>query len=156
MKKLFVFGITALLFSGCYFIPCNFEDGLVKIENKKDESFFIGKYILDESIHNKYDYSKASIILKKNGILEVYNISSKTFYPYRMKEQVISAKGNWRLIYVKSREDYRLSLSIKFQKVDSMENLGLSNKLYLKNKKPVILFEIGDPDECKAVRFIKE
>ena len=60
------------------------------------------------------------------------------------------------MVYIKNRKDHYLSLSIKFQKTDNLEDFGLSKKFYQKKGSPVILLEIGDPDECKAVRFIKK
>jgi hypothetical protein len=155
MKKLGLFSFMLLLFN-CYFIPCDFESNIEEIGNKKEKSFFIGKYAIEQKFNNSYDNSKALITLLKNGNLEISNLSSKTFYPYRRKENIISAKGYWKLVYIESKKEHRLSLSVKFQKRDSIEDLGLSSKFYLKRNKPIILFEIGDPDECKAIRFMKK
>jgi|CoawatStandDraft_6_1074263.scaffolds.fasta_scaffold11475_2 hypothetical protein len=155
MRKLLIISFTLLFFS-CYLIPCNFDKNLVEIENKKNESFFIGKYFLELSINNNFDYNKTELILDKNGELKINRISSKTFPWIKGKERLISAKGNWKLVYIKNRKDHYLSLSIKFQKTDNLEDFGLSKKFYQKKGSPVILLEIGDPDECKAVRFIKK
>ena len=154
MKKIGLLCFMLVLFN-CYLIPCNFESNTEEIEDKKEAFFFAGKYIFEESFNNFYDNSKAEITLMKNGELEISNMSSKVFYPYN-KEQIISAKGRWKLVYIDSRNEHRLSLSLKFQKVNSIEDLGLSTKLYLKKTNPIVLFKIGDPDECKAVRFVKE
>ena len=137
-------------------IPCDFEDGLLEIENTKNESFFVGKYITERSFHNNFDNTKTEIILNKNGDLEINKISSKTFKPYTGKEKIISVGGKWRLVYVESRDSYRLSLSLKFEKKDSFQNQITSGKFHLKDGEPVFIIEIGDPDECRAVRFIKQ
>jgi hypothetical protein len=154
MKKIGLLSFMLVLFN-CYLIPCNFEINIEEIEDKKEAFFFAGKYVFEESFNSPYDNNKAQITLMKNGELEISNISSKVFYPYN-KEQIISAKGNWKLVYINSRSEHRLSLSLKFQKIDGIENLSLSTKLYFKKMSPIILFKIGDPDECKAIRFMKK
>ena len=68
-------------------------------------------------------------------------------------DKKINARGNWKPVYYKN--EMFLSVDIKFEKKDSIGNKGTSWSIYLKNNKPVILIEIGDPDACRVIRFIK-
>ena len=66
MQKIFLISLVLLLY-GCYLIPCDFEHELLEIENKKDTSYFSGKYSIERNINSKYDNEFAEIILNENG-----------------------------------------------------------------------------------------
>lgn len=142
--------------SACYLIPCDFEKGLSEIESKKDVSFFTGEYILEKSMNNHFKNEEAKFLLDKDGKIELIKISSKIFDPYGKKEVVISAINKWKLVYLERENEHRLSLRLDFKQKNEPIKMITSGKFYLKNEKPVVLFEIGDPDECRAIRFIKK
>ena len=115
--------------------------------------------MVEKFINNSYNSKtdKALIVIKKNGTIEMNNIPINVFDLMKSNKE-INVEGTWKLIYLEERlEDrYLLSSSLKFEKKDNIDDYGTSWGIYKKNNKPVILIKVGDPDSCKAIRFIKK
>ena len=157
-RGIYYYLFSILFFSSCYLIPCNLDSGLDELNIKQEDDFFIGEYVVERVINNSYNFkiNKSSIKIKKNGILEMNNVSIQLFDLRPDKE--INVNGTWKSVYLKEKSDdrYFLSLSLKFDEKDNIEDYVTSWKMYIKRDKPVILIKIGDPDNCSAIRFIKE
>ncbi len=68
--KSFIYIFSTLFLSSCYW-PCNFDSGLDQFEKKQKDSFFIGEYVVEKSINNRFKTDKIVIKLNKNGTLEM-------------------------------------------------------------------------------------
>lgn len=70
----------------------------------------------------------------------------------------INVKGTWRQNFIENRlEDrYYLPTNLKFDKKDDIDGGLRTIQVYIKNNKPVLLIEFGDPDGCNGIRFIKQ
>lgn len=158
LLKISFYMFSIIFLNSCYLIPCNLDSGLDELNSKQADSFFIGDYVVEKVINNSYNFkfSKSSMKIKKNGTLEMYNVSIQLFDLRPDKE--INVKGTWEPVYIKEKlEDrYFLSLLLKFEEKDNIEDYRVSWEMYKKRDKPVILIKIGDPDSCSAIRFIKK
>ncbi|WP_299110207.1 hypothetical protein [uncultured Tenacibaculum sp.] len=142
-----------ILFNACYLIPCELDSGLIRLNKKQNDDFFIGEYYVESFIGNSYNLNTENTYIKvSNQLIEIYNIPSRVFNFNLNRE--INAKANWKQVPFK--ENLFLSVDLIFEKQDSLENYGTSWEVYKKNGKPVILIKVGDPDECSAIRFIKK
>jgi len=153
--KSFIYIFSTLFLSSCYW-PCNFDSGLDQFEKKQKDSFFIGEYVVEKSINNRFKTDKIVIKLNKNGTLEMNNMPTDIFYG-KTNHKEINVKGTWRLNFMEDRlEDrYFLALHLKFDEKYNIEEFGTSWGIYIKNNKPLFLMSFGDPDNCTALMFIK-
>lgn len=154
MKKNILSISILILLSGCYFIPCNYAEGLQPIQEKIDEKDIYGVYIIEEKLKDKLNKGTVEVILKEDGSLLIDQISSRTLGPHNSKKEITSYTGNWRLLQKNEKFDLRVSMSL--QEEESKEKFRVSGTLHFKKDKIVVLFKVGDPDECKWVRFVKK
>lgn len=156
LSKLFFYIYSALFFCSCY-LPCNFDSGLDELNIKQKDSFFIGEYVVEKSINNRFKTDKIVIKLNKNGTLEMNNMPTGIFNVTKHNKE-INVKGTWKQNFIEDRlEDrYYLPTDLEFDKKDDMEDGGLRTiKIYIKNNKPLLFIDFGDPDNCTALLFIK-
>jgi len=114
--------------------------------------------VVEKSINNRFKTDKIVIKLNKNGTLEMNNMPTDIFYG-KTNHKEINVKGTWKQNFIEDRlEDrYYLPTYLEFDKKDDMEGSGLRTiKIYIKDNKPVLLIDFGDPDNCTAIRFIKK
>lgn len=158
-KKINLFKIIFCLFSltlfnNCHLIPCTLDSGLTPLIGKQKDDFFKGEYMVDQFVNNSYNINIDNLTMKidKNSILEINNIHGHILN-LRLNKK-INVKAIWKPMFFKEKS--LLTIHYKFAKKDSIENYLTSWKVYKKNNKPVLLINIGDPDECTAIRFIKK
>ena len=155
--KLCFYLFSILLFSSCYLVPCNLDSGLDELNDKQKDSFFIGEYIVEKSINNNFKIDNSVIKLKKDGRIEIYNLPIEVF-DFKKNNKLINTKGTWKQNFIENRKNdrYYLPTNLEFDKKDNIKETLRTIKIYTKNNKPVLFIEYGDPDECKAIRFIKK
>lgn len=155
--KLYFYMFSIIFFSSCYLIPCNLDSGLEELNTKKEDIFFIGEYIVEKSINNNFKTDDTTIILKKDGIIEMKNMPIKIFDLKRIYKE-INVNGTWRQNFIEDRvEDrYYIPTNLEFDNDSDIKVVLRTIKIYTKNNKPVLYIEFGDPDNCRAIRFIKK
>lgn len=143
---------SLILFNNCHLIPCTLDSGLTPLIEKQKDDFFIGEYTVEKFVNgdSNIDINDLSIKIDKNMVLEINNIHG---YILDLR---LNKKINVKAILKPMKEKNLLSVHYKFEKKDSLEDYITSWKAYKKNNKPVLLINIGDPDECSAIRFIKK
>ncbi|RNL83706.1 hypothetical protein ED312_14575 [Sinomicrobium pectinilyticum] len=143
-------------------IPCNLNSGLDAISHNPKPEFLIGKYKLDaKTIKTVKEYKNIKdgyLIIKSDGTFEMKNIPEGTFdfdAYYDGKIEGIDVRGSWKS--TAHDESAHLVMDINFNKEQTdLKGYLASWQIYVKDEKAVILIPIGDPDECMAVRFLKE
>lgn len=148
--------LSTLFLYNCYLIPCNLDSGLNQLTEKQEDSFFIGEYIVEKSINNNFKTNNSIIKLKKDKTIEMNNMPIDIF-DFMKSNKKINIEGTWKQNFIenRSKDKYFLPTDLEFDKKDGT-GLGLRTiKLYKKNDKPVLFIEFGDPDQCRAIRFIK-
>ncbi len=146
--------IIIIFFYGCSITPCSTSKGLKAINIEIDKSFLYGVYSLESTNNFNYFDNESKIILHKNGDLEIINFSRRIFNSIDPKGK-INIGGKWDVHYNSDTMENKLTLTLRFNKKYKIEDMLSSFDLYLKNDKPVMLFNFGDPDECNYLRFIK-
>ncbi|WP_028890333.1 hypothetical protein [Tenacibaculum ovolyticum] len=152
-----IYLFSVLLFISCYVVPCNLDFGLDELNEKQEDSFFIGRYIVEKSFNNHLKIDNSIINLKKDGTIEMNNIPINVF-DFMKDYKEVNVKGTWRQNFIENRlEDcYYLPTNLKFDKKDDIDGGLRTIQVYVKNNKPVLLIEFGDPDGCNGIRFIKQ
>ena len=83
------------------------------------------------------------------GVLDVFNSDYK-----QDRNSLQDITGKWKIS--NTDNNYELNVSIDYNKIDAQLGIVSANwKLYIKDKSPVILIILGDPDSCEALSFIK-
>lgn len=154
LLKMFFCLLLLIILSNCTLIPCGLDSGIDKIKEEQTIDFFVGEYVVEKFINdgNNLNIDDLSIKINENKVLEINNIHGYIL-DLRLNKKV-NVKAKWKPVYYKG-ENF-LSVDYKFSKKDSLENYGASWKIYKKNNKPILLINIGDPDYCSAIRFIKK
>ncbi|MDO6744414.1 hypothetical protein Q4553_07505 [Tenacibaculum soleae] len=152
-KEIIVCFCMFFMLTNCYLIPCNLDSGLDEFKANQKDEFFVGEYMVEKFINNGYNIDTGNLSLKINEdkTIEIKNIP-KYILNLIESEEKINISGKWETNYLEEskKENYFLVVSFKYNKSRK------AWKLYKKNNKPVILIEVGDPDECSAIRFIKK
>lgn len=148
-----IYLLFTLLFVSCYIIPCNLDSGLDELNEEQKDSFFVGKYIVEKSFKSHLKTDNSIIKLKKDGTIEMNSIPVNVFDLIK-DDKEINVKGTWRQNFIENR--YYLPTNLEFDKKDSVDGGLRTIQVYIKNNKPVLLIEFGDPDECNGIRFIKK
>lgn len=151
--NLFIFFLLLITSSNCTLIPCRLDSGIDKIKKEQTIDFFVGEYVVEKFINdsNSLNIDDLSIKINKNMTLEINNIHGYIL-DLRLNKK-INVKAKWKPVYHKG--EFFLSVDYKFNSKDSLENYVASWKVYIKKNKPILLINIGDPDYCSAIRFIK-
>lgn len=64
-----------LLFTSCYWIPCNFTSSLKTFKTEQKEDFFVGEYVVEKFINGgNINTSQLSIKINKDKTVEIINI----------------------------------------------------------------------------------
>ncbi|MGB0892315.1 MAG: hypothetical protein ACPGUU_08175 [Flavobacteriaceae bacterium] len=151
--KLIVVSFIILLLTCCYLIPCNLDSGLNELKEKQKDSFFWGSYTVEKNINNKFKTNNIIIKLNKDGTLKMNNIPIEIFDIIKSGKE-INVEGTWKQNFLKNH--YYLPTDLEFNKKDNFVGVLRTIQVYVKNNKPVLLISYGDPDQCRAIRFIKK
>lgn len=157
LLKLFSYLFFTIFFISCYIIPCDLKSGLHEFNEKKENHFFVGKYIVEKSFNNRLKTSNSTIELKKDGTIEMIDIPVNIFDLMKHGKE-INVRGTWKQNFLENnlKDRYYLPTNLKFDERDNIESSLRTIKVYAKTNKPVLLIEFGDPDECNGIRFIKK
>ncbi|WP_435253917.1 hypothetical protein [Tenacibaculum sp. A30] len=149
--------LLTLFLYNCYLIPCNLDSGLNQLTEKQKDSFFIGEYIVERSINNNFKTNNSIIKLKKDKTIEMNNMPIDIF-DFIKSNKKINVQGTWKQNFIenRSKDKYFLPTDLKFGENDGTGLALRTIQVYVKEKKPVLFIEYGDPDECRAIRFIKK
>lgn len=156
MSKIKIYVIVIFsLFSSCSNINCKDYDNLESAVTTLLDNDIQGYYVIEKVINIQSNFDQSEIFLNGDGTFLFKGISSGIFKLHGDLEKKIDLKGNWKLVSLPDSQ-YRLSMEQFFSPEDSISNRMTSYKILMKNKKPVIIINVGDPDLCSVIRFIKK
>ncbi|WP_148044305.1 hypothetical protein [Sinomicrobium pectinilyticum] len=166
IQRLFLYGLAVigfLLTSCSRILPCNLSSGLTVLEDKPEPEFLVGKYVPDsktiEWFKTYKDMKHPSMNIKLNGVYEIKDIPAgildlDAFY-YEDKTKKIDVRGKWKAVTHEKATFFSVNVDFNKDQINA-EDYGTSWQIFSKGEKAVIIIPVGDPDECRAVRFIKE
>ncbi|RNL83709.1 hypothetical protein ED312_14590 [Sinomicrobium pectinilyticum] len=143
------------------FTPCRLDSKFTPVKDRPEQEFLIGHYITDAAtLEMIKGYEGGYLNINPDGSIEIRNIPISVFdiKSYAAGQtKGVDFTGTWKSGIHK--ESAHLFADISFDKKPTI----LNDKGYLvtwqilsKDGKAVIIIPLGDPDECRAVRFIKE
>ena len=162
LTKKYTFLILLFSLTSCHLINCDLDADLEPLTAKPSVESVKGTWYPDkrtmESVSVYRKSENPEFIISSDGTFKMSRIPAKTFTLLPSKnpsEKSVDATGTWKL--VESRGFVFLALNIDFKE----NTFGLSGLLYsfqikTKNESMVLFENIGDPDECEAVRLIKK
>lgn len=160
--KIRTYVLAALVFiSSCRLIPCPWDSDLDLFDEKPKNELLIGKYQFDQRTLNHvpgYDKAQnAKLELNVDGTFEMTGIPKGTFdhiHYHELDSTTVGAFGHWTAGFDEGTAE--LNVRVKFDSAETdLKDFWTSWKIYLKDKNPIILIVLGDPDSCLAARFEK-
>ena len=151
--KVFIFFTICLIQTSCYFVPCLNTTDLEVINKISDNSLLIGTYKIEKKkLDFIFGYDNSELNLKNDGTFEITNASIDFFTIGNFDNNKVNTNGKWNV----EKGKYTLRLNIDSTKHFRNSYNSTNWDIYIKNKKPVIVIEYGDPDSCYAARYFKE
>ncbi|EIJ37467.1 hypothetical protein JoomaDRAFT_0412 [Galbibacter orientalis DSM 19592] len=157
------FFLISILFISCSRVnKCNIESDLTPIRIAPKENFITGDYTPDmftqEVLKEYKTIENASLNIKSDGSFEIKQVPIGTldldaFYE-KEKIKLTDVKGNWKLVTHDSVSFLSVNLFFNEEQTHA-ENYGTSWQIYSKEESTVVVIPVGDPDACRAIRFIK-
>ena len=151
----------------CSLAPCLSDSGLEYVTDNPKSDFITGKYKLESKI-SKYEVlentENTELIINEDFTFQINKlpIEGWSFGVFQEKENIlINILGKWKIIegengfLNKKNSIFHVNYDIENSKGNST-GYSSSWKIYQKNGKAVILYSLGDPDNCEAVRFTKK
>lgn len=151
---LLTFGIIC---NSCNYIPCSASSDLSKLSEAPEHVSAAGGYEPDsftKQDHKEYAAAKEPfLILSEDGTIFLNNFPRKTFAADQEPgSSTITGSGTWAFEKGKETINIKTSLSFKQQGITQPPPF----QLYKKDNKFYILIELGDPDNCNAVRLVQQ
>jgi hypothetical protein len=157
MKTVLLLYVTIGLLQSCTLLPCNSDAGLSRAPDTVRPEDLIGIYKPDEFSLTQYPalrFSGAWMEIQP-GWLEFKNVPLGVFSLdsfYETSNRLVSGTASWG---IKPYGSNIFSVSIGFDDAH-LQGFSTGYPLYRKDKKHVILIRVGDPDECRALRFVQQ
>ena len=159
--KITVLSLIILLFvNGCTLIPCDWKSDLDTVTVAPEDIDLVGTYRPDERTLKRFEgFTKNSkIVLHTDSLYTFEDLPKVTFggMAYSYKDKTVNGGGKWRSY--PSSGTAELLVSVDFGEQSSTEDYdyGTSWSIYKKEGQYAIAIIVSDPDECSAIRFIKE
>jgi hypothetical protein len=153
-----LFLLFALFFSSCNYIPCSASSDLTLVKAVPETAELTGVYKPDSFTKRDipgYYYSDSTYLeLTKDGKINLKGFAKSTFtFSSDIKDTTkINGDGTWQLIYQKNKALITIQLQLSNSRLVSVYEFTL----YKKNGEFVLLFPVGDPDNCTALRLFQQ
>ncbi len=158
MKRYFYSFLTISFFlTGCNYIPCSSSSDLSTVTEAPVNTSVAGGYEPDSFTKQDYkeyaDSTEAFLILSEDGTIFLNNFPRNTFDHVKESDSAkINGSGTWA--FEKGKETINIKTSLSFKQPGIPQPLPF--QLYKKGDKFYILIPFGDPDNCKAVRLVRQ
>lgn len=157
MKRYFYFLLTIIFFYSCNYIPCSSSSDLSTVKEAPETTSIAGGYEPDSFTKQDYkeyaDSTEAFLILSEDHTIFLNNFPAKTFnHSSDSGSAKISGSGTWA--FEKGKETINIKTSLTFKERGIPQPPPFH--LYKKGSKYYILIQFGDPDNCNAVRLVRQ